>query len=87
MEKQLRKKIALTIPAQKWDIDVYSSNKNCYIAKALKKLGYKYISVGGFGITTINGVTYIPKNYFEGDMLEDAFAKNKSFKLTLIRKD
>lgn len=48
----------------------YTSNENCLLATALKRMGYGCVSVGGWGRATIEGKEYRPsrkagKNFYE----------------------
>lgn len=80
----LPKEITVTIPAQKYDFDKYTSPTNCYIAEAIRKLyPNKQINVTSFGITEINDIIYRPIGHFDSDILIEAFSQNKDVTLTL----
>ena len=71
----------------------YSDVNNCLMATALKRMGYNHdrnINVGGSGLTSIGGVTYIPREEFwAGKILTWPFGPYKrsvvGMEVTLIK--
>ena len=55
LQEELPDTIEVTIPPQEWDLHIYADGNNCYLAQALKKLGYQNVRVFGRGVSKING--------------------------------
>lgn len=82
----LPQEICVEIPPQKdYNLGVYQDNSDCYLVKALKKLGYDNIHVYGWGETWINGTHYEPLENFDNGIMMMNSHNNKITKLTLIR--
>lgn len=87
--KQISKypeEISVVIPAQNYERNVYTDNRNCYLAQALYKIGYTDVSVDGFGLTTLNEIyVYRPIEEFSGLTVQQEFKLGKDIYLTLKR--
>ena len=53
--------IEVIVPKQSYDIHVYCDYENCYLATALKKMGYKNVKVGD-DMVIVGDSIYIPSH-------------------------
>ncbi len=67
-----------------FDRDIYVDPCNCYLAQALKKAGYKEVSIGPVGRTSIGRNKYVPKEKFGYNTLKNAFAEQSTLIVELI---
>lgn len=81
------KTIAVVIPAQKFNEYTYSSPTNCYLATAVKNMGYKTVLVGPVGRITIDGHNYIPSEStpFHFRLVESKFQMGADIHIKLIK--
>ncbi len=75
--------IEVTIPPQAFNFNKYTDPRDCYLAEALKKLGYQLVEVGGIGYTRIDGINYRPKFPFSARILELNFLQGVDTHVTL----
>lgn len=75
--------ITITIQPQIFKSSKYLDSENCYLAEALKNIGYKNVSVFANKIE-IGSKTYKTKEPFYHDLVKKHFKENKSISLTLI---
>lgn len=80
--------IKVTIPPRQFSWEKYTSEngQTCYLEDALIEAGYKNVSVGGCGLTKIDGINYIPTERFTCEVVREAFSKNQSITVTLMQK-
>lgn len=85
MKTELPDKIKVTIPVEVYTELGYIHSTNCYLARALKTLGYENVNVGGSGYTEINDVHYETEEIFDAITVEREFAKGNSINIILIK--
>ena len=78
--------IQVTIPPRRsFNYNIYYNNKDCYLAQALKKLGYKKVYVSGDDLT-IGDKAYKWKGEYDTSVLRNAFYAKKDINLKIVRK-
>ena len=79
--------IDVVIPAQKFYAEKYISGTDCYLAEALKKLGWRKVKVSGLGHFTIDGVDYVtsPETPFNCGICRDMFNEGRDINLKLVK--
>lgn len=78
--------IKVLIEIKEFDGKVYLDTKNCYLSQALRKMGFKEVSVGGFGECIINNKHYrtsedTPFNGIIAQMVANSETKSITIKL------
>ena len=81
----LKETIRVVIPykGKPIDDDKYISNKDCYLAEALRKKGYKDVKVLSYGHTIIGKDKFYPTKEFGCFILDLAFRQGESVEVIL----
>lgn len=79
----MKEQIEVIILPQEFSHAKYTDNKDCYLAVALKEQGYENVSVSGWGFTYIADKAYKPAEEYNVEIVQIAFRKGKSIKVTL----
>lgn len=72
-------------PQHPYNSSIYTDNEDCYLARELKKQGYKDISVTGFGNTTIGNDHFKTKERFGSYELCKNFEAGIDTIVTLVK--
>lgn len=75
--------IIVTIPHEVYNSDKYADSKNCYLAQALRRLGYDKVLVGPFGICHIGDKTYTTDK-FDNRLVEYHFNRGEDIVVELF---
>lgn len=79
--------VTIPCPEEGYSPSKYFDGRNCYLASALKDLGYNQVHVLSFGCVEIGRDVYKPAEFFSGGTCRKAFGRGESINLTLIKQD